>query len=127
MLMSPIAESPATMVEAATISTTTFEKPSPMPRKKRFTSFIEPFMFFLRTSSEMKAQTKEKSVISTRPILTDLKQAQKKIVRMSGSTGKIAYQTGASVSSSSSFDSSIEPATTFPDSRSFLSSQRCQK
>ena len=96
-LMRPIALRPATMVEAATIRTTTFENPSPIPLKKRLTSFIDCLGFFLRMSSATKDKAKEKSVISTSPTFADLKKSQKKMMRTSGSTGKTAYHKGASV------------------------------
>ena len=97
---------PATIVEAATMSTTTFEKPSPMPLKKVDTSFMAAFTSRRRMVSAMKASAKEKSVISTSPTFACLKKAQKKIVSPSGSTGKTAYHAGASALTWRSSDSS---------------------
>ncbi len=99
----PIVLRPATIVDAATIKITTFENPSPIHLKKTFTSLEQVSILFIRKSSAIKDNAKEKSVTSTRTTLADLKHMKKPIVRTSGITGKRAYHVGTSSGVFSSF------------------------
>ena len=67
----PIVLRPATIVDAATIKITTFENPSPIHLKKTFTSLEQVSIPFIRKSSAIKDNAKEKSVTSTRYTLAD--------------------------------------------------------
>ena len=80
--------SSTTIVNAATINITTFENTSPIHIKKTFTSLEQASILFIRKSSAIKDNAKEKSVTSTRTTLADLKNIKKPIARTSGITGK---------------------------------------
>lgn len=95
--------SSTTIVNAATINITTFENPSPIHIKKTFTSLEQVSIPFIRKSSAIKDNAKEKSVTSTRTTLADLKNMKKPIARTSGITGKRAYHVGTSSGVFSSF------------------------
>ena len=92
----PIVLRLATIVDAARIKITTFEKPSPIRLKKTFTSLEQASISFICESSAIKANAKEKSVTSTRTTLPDLKNIPKPIARTKGITGKRAYHVGMS-------------------------------
>ena len=90
----PMTRRPNTMEEAATIRTTTFEKPSPIPLKKIPRSFMPALILRFLINSQAKANISENNVISTRPTLAFLKNTQKKITKTKGRIGKIKYQVG---------------------------------
>lgn len=73
--------SSTTIVNAATIKITTFENPSPIHLKKTFTSLEQASIPFIRKSSAIKVNAKEKSVTSTRTTLADLKNIQTQLAR----------------------------------------------
>ena len=116
----PITRSPNTIEEAATIRTTTLEKPSPIPLKKIPRSFIPSLTLRFLKSSQTNARTKEKSVISTRPTLAFLKKTQKKITKTSGRIGKIKYQVGVFFSGRSA-SITVSLSSSFSSTASFLS------
>ncbi|MNP41371.1 hypothetical protein D3C76_1350710 [compost metagenome] len=90
VLMAPMAVNPATRVLAATINTTTCEKPCPMPVKNSDEFFICSRRSPLRISSTIKASANENRVISTRPILIWRKNRPNTTIRNNGISGNRA-------------------------------------